>query len=369
MGFTEIDKNFTLKKVKETDIKWYDAKDGDFSVFGVFYDTEDKAFRRVPKRVAEKVSFAFEFLSTNTSGGTLRFQTDSPYIALKCTASNCGLLGNMSVFSQCGFSLYLNGAFSGVISPVLPEILRNSTENIVPKWEESQSGKTDYSFDGILYTGKNGICEVEIDFPLYGNVKDLYIGLKDGSKILKPTAYKTTAPVCFYGSSITQGGGASRPGNEYVGLLSKMLNAEVLNLGFSGNCLGEQAVANYISGLKISVFVLDYDYNAPTVEHLKNTHYAFYKTVCSACPNLPIVIMTRPCGKKFDLDRDERKKVILATYEKAKADGDENVYFVDGSKAIKESKFLNNTVDGVHPNDVGFLNMAKALYPVLKKLI
>ena len=118
-----------------------------------------------------------------------------------------------------------------------------------------------------------------INFPLYQGVNSLYIGLKEGSVIKEAPEYETTAPFVYYGSSITQGGCASRPGSAYQNILSRHLQWDHINLGFSGSCKGEDEMAYYIASLDMSVFVYDYDHNAPTVEHLKNTHEIFFKKI------------------------------------------------------------------------------------------
>lgn len=51
-----------------------------------------------------------------------------------------------------------------------------------------------------------------------------------------------------YGSSITQGNAAIRPGGTYVSRIAQMLGADLINLGFGGGCHCEPAVADYIAG-------------------------------------------------------------------------------------------------------------------------
>ena len=91
-----------------------------------------------------------------------------------------------------------------------------------------------------------------------------------------PTPYVVEKPIVFYGSSITEGGCASRVTNAYPALLSKWLNADYINLGFSGSAKGEIPVAEFIAEQSMSAFVYDYDHNAPNPEHLAATHEAFF---------------------------------------------------------------------------------------------
>ncbi len=99
----------------------------------------------------------------------------------------------------------------------------------------------------MVLNGKGN--NIEIGMPLYSGVRHLYIGIPKGKKILPAKPYKVDTPVVYYGSSITQGGCASRPGNSYQGFISRHLKADYINLGFSGNAKGEETMARYIASL------------------------------------------------------------------------------------------------------------------------
>ena len=184
-----------------------------------------------------------------------------------------------------------------------------------------------------------------------------------------PTPYRYEKPVLYYGSSITEGGIANSPANGYNAILSRRLDADYINLGFSGNAKGELAMADYINTLDFSVFVYDYDHNAPTVEHLAATHEPFFRRIREAHPTVPVIMLTRPHAT-YGEDEIARRAVVKATYDHAKAEGDENVYFIDG-----ETYFLDYPerelcfIDTIHPNDIGFLRMADTIEPLLKKLL
>ena len=153
----------------------------------------------------------------------------------------------------------------------------------------------------------------------------------------------------------------------YENIISRRLNADYINLGFSGNAKGEREIAEYVSELKMSCFVYDYDHNAPSVEHLKSTHERMFKIIREKNPELPIVMMSRP---KFRLygHEVERLNVIKETYNNALKSGDKNVYLIEGPE-LMELAGNDGTVDGCHPNDLGFASMAKVLGDLLKKII
>ena len=223
-------------------------------------------------------------------------------------------------------------------------------------------------YSSELYIGESGMREITVHFPLYSGVTGLELGFPSGSRIEKADPYETTVPVVYYGSSITQGGCASRPGNAYQNILSRMLSCDHINLGFSGSARGETCMAEYIAELSMSAFVLDYDHNAPTPEHLEATHCAFFNTIRAKNPALPVIMLSRPQPYP---DKEEilRRDIVKRTYETAVRNGDENVYFVDGTEILKIFGGDSGTVDHCHPNDLGFYCMAKALEPVLKSAL
>ena len=91
----------------------------------------------------------------------------------------------------------------------------------------------------------------------------MQIGLKEGAAVQGGRAYRKGGPVLYYGSSITQGGCASRPDNCYPAYISQWTNTDYINLGFSGNGKAEPAMVEYLASLPCRAFVCDYDHNAP----------------------------------------------------------------------------------------------------------
>lgn len=351
MKISDIDKNLKVEtSLAEKDIRFFDVCDKPFSLYGVSAPNGNPSkFRRMPEDVARKVSDGVYVLHTHTAGGRIRFKTDSKYVAVKAEFPQLSPMSHMAHCGIFGFSLYVtaNGK----------QMYRGS---FLP------NGKTDY--EGVVYLSEEGVKEVTIYMPLYNDVSKVYIGLSDSSELYEADKYAVEKPVVYYGSSITQGGCASRPGNSYQGHISRKFDCNYINLGFSGNARGEQVMADYIAGLDMSAFVLDYDHNAPTAEHLEETHESFFKTVRKANPDLPIIMVTRP--KKFLSDDEEKRHAIVKkTYDNAVADGDKNVYFVSGKEFFEVSEFDDATVDGCHPTDLGFFLMAKKLSSVLENIL
>jgi hypothetical protein len=180
--------------------------------------------------------------------------------------------------------------------------------------------------------------------------------------------YRDILLVVYYGSSITQGGCCSHPGNAYQAVVSRKLNVDFINLGFSGNARGEKVVAEYIASLPCSVFVLDYDHNASVAE-LRNTHYAFYEIVRKKNPDMPIVFMSRCDVDCAPHETDDRRIIIAESLKKAREAGDRNVYFIDGAEVFKGHYEDMCTVDRCHPNDIGFMLMANAVEDQLIRIL
>jgi hypothetical protein len=209
--------------------------------------------------------------------------------------------------------------------------------------------------------------DLTLNFPLYNDVTSLVIALDEDAQVLPGDEYTHKKPVVYLGSSITQGGCASRPGNTYESIVSQRMNIDHVNLGFSGSGKGEKIMAGYIAKLDMSAFVMDYDHNSPSVEHLTETHYDFYKTIRNTNPTLPIIIMSKSDFSAGYPTNVSRRSVIFDTYRKAVLEGDKKVYFIDGESVFRGPYENVCTVDGTHPNDMGFALMADAVEYTLKK--
>lgn len=351
MWISELDSNFKIESnLSEKDIVWKDAKENVFVKYGIAQTDGD--YLRMPKEVSKKVSDGVAGLSTNTSGVRIRLCTDSPYIAIKAVFPNLDRLPHMPLTGTSGFDLYKEvcGHQYFVCAYIPPLDSDNGFECLMNT--ENPDGK---------------LLNFIINFPPYNAVDKVYIGLKEGSTLETPDKYVNEKPIVFYGSSITQGGCASRPGNIYQNFLSRALNMDYLSLGFSGNAKGEKEIADYMARIPMSAFVSDYDHNAPNSEHLKKTHFSLYQTIRDKNPEIPYIMVTHP--SKGINEPIIRRKIIMESYIKALDCGDRNVYFIDGDSLFACREFDSCTVDGCHPNDLGFYLMAQGMYPILKNIL
>ena len=345
-NIVDIDRNFNTATAPVDHLKFYSVLEAPFSLYGVFF--ENGLFRRMPETVAKGVSERVYDLHTNTAGGRVKFVTDSRFIAVRAKYKDIGRMPHFTLAGSAGFDLYTG-----------KDEIYCST--YVPPYELTDS------YTGLKPLAGKALREITINLPLYSSLSSLEIGLEENAVVEKTAGYAYEKPMVFYGSSITQGGCASRPGNAYTNALSRRLNIDHINLGFSGNCKAEEAMGQYIAQLPMSVFIFDYDHNAPDVAYLKKTHERLFRTVREANPELPIVILSRP---EYNLNKEERQRraVIRKTYRDARAAGDKNVYFLDGPQLMKLAGH-EGTVDGCHPNDIGFFSMTKALEKLIKPLL
>lgn len=347
----KIDKNFLIEENFCKDgLVYYNALSNQFKIYGLMH--EKGRFIRMPQAVADTVNDGVKELAKNTAGGRLRFKTNSKTIAIK---AEMDIIGRMSHFTLCGsagFDVYNGGAYCFTFRPPYD---------------------MDGGFESKGEFDDTSMRDIQINFPLYSSICSLYIGLDEGAVIEPADEYRFKKPVVYYGSSITQGGCASRPGTSYEAIISRMLDCDYINLGFSGNGKAEKEIAEYIASLDMSVFVYDYDHNATTVEYLKETHEPMFKIIREKNPELPIVMVSRPDVGTTETAKaltEKRKAVIQETYYNAIQNGDTNVYFIDGSRfydAFGANEIAS--VDGCHPNDIGFMCMAKGISEVLEKIL
>lgn len=341
----KVDQNFAVaSEISKPDAVFWDAEDKRFRIFGVF--KENGMYRRMPQAIAETASEGSALLHQHTAGGRICFKTNSPYVAISAKMNTIWRLPHFTLAGSAGFDMYVDGKYHASFIPVAKKLVDG--------------------FTSVKDMPGEGVHEVIINFPLYSGVTDLYIGLAENSMTEPLNPYGNRKPVVFYGPSITQGACASRPGNSYPAVLSRRFGFDYINLGFSGRAKGEPAMAEYIANIPMSLFVYDYDGNAPDAEYLKKTHKPMFDIIRAKQPDLPILMMSMP--NLYRKDYDSRYAVIRETYQTAVDSGDKNVYLIDGRDMVYSHDSDMMTVDNVHPNDFGFWCMAEAVENVLKEM-
>lgn len=361
MELKELDSNFYFPGITTPNLRWYDRYTKEFSFDGC---QDLKNFHRIDMErdlpsLPEGVREGYR-----CTGITLRFRTNAKVVAIKSVLWRKDSLPMMPLTASHGFDIYVapvpteKGAVSYV--PRVGFTFR-------PKPEEPEIVSGEYPLKEEFHPGE--WHDIEIGFPLYNGVLEFAVGLNGEAEILPPSPLAESKPVVFYGSSITQGACASKPGTCYTTLLARNMRLPQINLGFSGRAKGEPEVAAYIAKLPMCAFVMDYDYNSESPKTLSETHEPFFKIIRAAQPNLPVILISRANYEIETAEVAERFRIIKKTYDDAKAAGDRHVYLIDGHTIYGDEQRDSCTVDFAHPTDFGFVRMYQAVRPVLEKAL
>lgn len=315
-----------------------------------WWNEEKPALRRLPTRLKDTFRANVWSLAQSPSGARVRFRTDSMSLGLIAQGS-APSAGNMSAIGQAGFDLYVNGRYQG------------------SGWPDKE-GRTAKEW-GLGRTRE--VREVTLYLPLYQSVKVNEIVLEAGAKIEAPQPFAVAKPVVHYGSSITQGAAASNPGVTCQALLGQWLDTDFINLGFSGNGIGEPEVARAVAEIDASCFVLDYWAN-PTPEVFRQTLPGFVDILRAKHPSTPIIVTGPYFNPSENLDgvrgegQVEKRKIAPAFVAERRAAGDANIHYVDGFEMLSPDQ-ADGLADGRHANGMGFFLCARGLEPHLRKAL
>ena len=358
----KVDSNFINNEAKE-DILFIDPKTSNLvKIYGLNWFNEDKRYHRLSKKldnILPELEGSVDVLAGNSSGGIVAFYSNTNVLKIKVKLSFKFHMGHMPYTGQAGFDLYIGNTYQDMKFYRTSNFDFNKNE-----YEFTFFNHPFLSSDNKLYV---------LNFPLYATVEEILIGVNPNCNITPCLDLFTKEDkIVFYGTSITQGGCASRPGMSYTQILSRMLGIECLNYGFSGNGKGHIEIAEALSEIKnVKMFVLDYEANA-TFDRLKATLDNFVKCLREKYPTVPIVIISKIMMylEFHDSDYIKNEKKIR-NYQKnyVKKSNDENLYYIDGSKVLGKNNISEKTVDGCHPTDYGFISMAEYLYPIIKKIL
>ena len=352
----ELDRNLVIEtKIDKPDIKFYDVRNAPFDVYGFYNYKTEPIFHRLPTEVGEATSAGVARLERESAGGRVRFSTDSPYVAISVEYESLGRNSHTPLMATGGFDLYEDYP-NGISESRFAKAFQ-------PPYD------TDKKFEQVISFSSAKKRYFTLNFPLHSVVKNLYIGLAEDAFVAGGAKYRNRRPVVVYGSSIVHGTGPTRPGLTYTNELARRLNLDITNLGFSGNAKAEQAIVDYMSELDMSIFVCDYDHNAPTVEHLQKTHKAMYDSFREHQPNTPYVVISRPDFSPSVASSAQRRDVIIDTYRHARELGDKNIYYIDGESFCLGRDENDTTIDNCHPNDLGNSLMADGIEHTLRIIL
>ncbi len=342
--------------VDEAATRWHDVRS--LTVEGKGWSDTKAFFDRLPAKAEGIVRPPVWDLSHDSAGLCVRFTTDATSLKARWTVTSRQLaMPHMPATGVSGLDLYVKterGPWRWV-AVGQPQDAPSSTVTLV-------SGLPAGNREFLLY------------LPLYNGVSAVEIGVPGDRKLEKgpPRPARLRPPIVFYGTSITQGGCASRPGMAHTAILGRRLERPVINLGFSGNGLMEPEMAALLAELDPALYVLDCLPNM-TADLVTERVEPFVRTLRKAHPATPIVLAedrtysnapTVPVS--FERNRSSRA-ALKSAFDRLIASGVKNVYYLPGESQLGDDG--EGTVDGSHPTDLGFFRMAEAFGKVIEPLV
>ncbi|MFB3893326.1 MAG: SGNH/GDSL hydrolase family protein [Phycisphaerae bacterium] len=374
----KLDASMAVGKA-EGGLVWFDIKA--LGVEGRGWPDTERFYDRLPARAKAVVRPPVWELSRHSAGMCARFITDSTSISARWSLLSPSLaMNHMPATGVSGLDLY---ARTGSLAASRRRALADSDAQAGEQGESGDSQGGAWRWFGVgrpdsqlmsaaLVEGLDGRArEYVLYLPLYNGVESVEVGVKPGAK-LTPAAPRRHKPIIFYGTSIVQGGCASRPGMVYTAILGRRLDRPTINLGFSGNGKMEPEVAALLAELDACAFVLDPLPNMQASEVAERMPHAV-RTIRAARPAVPIVLVedrtfsSAPFLRARREEHDARRAALRAAHQALVAEGVRGLHYVEGPPLLGDDG--DGTVDGSHPTDLGFVRMADALEPVLRPIV
>ncbi len=336
---------------------FYDAHN--FKIIGTLAPNAEQPYSRIPDELKDTVRKDVWDLGLNSAGIAVRFATNTKTLRIRWKSHNSFRMNHMTATGIRGLDLYT--------------LQDDST------WTFFNSARP--NLNKAVTTAKlasdipdKGMREYMLYLSLYDGVDSLEIGV-DSAAVITPG--KVNLPVCekpivMYGTSILQGGCATRPGMCHTNIIQRTLNREVINLGFSGNARLDLPIAHLMATADAACYVIDPLPNC-TSDLLKEKLSDFYHIIRSARPDTPIIFVESPLFPIMRFDDEvnvtitEKNKTLRSIYESFIAEGDDNIYYFSGENIFAGNPEL--TVDNYHLTDYGFTLFANRLIPLIREVI
>lgn len=302
---------------------------------------KENPYHRLPASYKDKVREPVWELSKRSAGLSIRFITNSTSIHVKWSLINDTHMNHMAETGIKGIDLYykIEGDWQ-YINTARPQGKENEYELISNMPLKPR--------------------EFRMYLPLYDGIENLEVGIDRGSNIKKPK--KNNRPsIMFYGTSITQGGCASRPGMAHTNIISRRMNVNVVNLGFSGNGRMEQPIAELMAGFDPLFYVIECLPNM-TAEQVFERTIPLVETIRAKRPETPVVLVENFIYSQTALDTvmanivQKKNEALWEQYKTMISQGEKNLYYIHTEEALGKDR--EATVDGIHFTDVGFLRYA-----------
>ena len=325
-----------------------------FPIYGKVSDNTDGLYERLPSYLQGISRDPVWYLGRQSAGLFVRFRSNSTTISARWESTFDNTMPHMTDTGTKGRDLYglVDGQWRHVCSAQ-------------PQGKRSERTIISY-MDPIER-------EYMLYLSLYDGVTSLEIGVDENAFIDQPAIDSPSRekPIVMYGTSILQGGCANRPGMAHTNILSRRLDREVINLGFSGNALLDMEIAELMASVEDpGVFVLDYVPNA-SAESIKEVGEEFFRIIRNAHPEVPVVFIEDVIFPHSLFDNKILKEVTdknLAQKElfrRLKKSGEKKIYYISAEGMIGDDG--EATVDGIHFTDLGAMRYVDFILPTIKK--
>lgn len=345
----------------EGEVSYYNPMEGsEFLIEGLPWAKEWGKYYRLPKDCRPNVSDAVYWLMKMPAGGMIRFRTNAKTISVRIRNTDDYQMCHMTAIGQQGADLYY----------------RRDTDKDYRFYSSTKFAEPAVEYESVVFQAdEKEEKDIIIHLPLYEPLDEILIGVETDAWIAKPSARRESGKIVIYGTSITQGGCASRPGMAFTNILSRKLDIEFVNLGFSGSGIGEPEMAEYISAFPDTrLIILDYDANGGGNGYLEKYMDTIVDRIREVHPAVPILILSK-IPFSVDLMNQEqwnvrtRCKDHMVSLVERRRKLDPNIHFLDGNGLFGEEDMYEMTVDGIHPTDLGFYMMAKTLLMPIHQLL
>ncbi len=339
---------------------WHDART--LTLEGQAWEETAAPYDRLPARAEGVVRDPVWNLSRHSAGMCVLFRTDATELRVRWTVTNGSLaMAHMPATGVSGVDLYLH---------------RDDDATAPGGWRWVGTGKPHRreGNEAELATELDGAThDWRLYLPLYNGTESLEIGVPEGATIAPlPRAADRAAPIVFYGTSITHGASASRPGMTHVAILGRRLDRPVVNLGFSGNGTMDASMGDLLAELDAAAYVIDCLPNM-NGEAVAQRAAPLVRQLREARPDTPILLVedrtyayahARPSAA----ERNATSRAALReAYETLLAEGVTGLRYLEGDALLGDDG--DATVDGSHPNDLGFMRQADAMEPALREML
>jgi hypothetical protein len=338
----------------EGNLAWYNVEE--WGVEGRGWETKELAryFDRLPASAESKVRKPVWNLSRHSAGMAIRFETDATeiHVDYKLYSTNLAM-SHMPATGVSGADLYAKD------------------EKGVWRWVAVTRPSSQIVKTQLISDIRPGQREYMLYLPLYNGVDSFRVGVPKENHFAGLTPRKQK-PILFYGTSITHGACASRPGMPHPAILGRRFDMPVINLGFSGNGQMEKEVGDYLVQLDPAVYVIDCLPNM-NANLLKERAIPLIEQLRKARPDTPIVMVedrtnTNAWILQSKMERHtSSRKVFKDAYKSLLQSGMKNLYYVEGEPLLGDDS--DGATDGSHPSDLGFMRQANVLEPAIRKAL